>query len=598
MYVKIWAIKSNTVRGGKVGLKNSLNYINDDDKTITEEESTLEMGNMAANAVRTLEYMGNEEKTQNKYISGYLCDPEFAVEQFMEIKEQNLARIGKTVDEDTGNFAYHIIQSFPDDLEISAEEVHQCGIELAQKLGTYQAVICSHVNPIVDEDTGEVHGLCKHNHILINSHCSDPVKQYGSITKMKYNDCKETYAELQRYNDEIALAHGLPIIDNPDMNRKYSWVENKAIKDGTSWKEQIRNDIDLAKRETSNWEDFKKNLIDKGYEIKEGKYTSYKAPGQERSSRCKTLGDDYTKDAILGYWKEREKIKDEVNEIIEDNKKKEKQALENYYFNPRRYNTKTKKPYRIGLYDKYGIKRSTLELMILLAMVIIKNEGNNYQSSYAADAEKNPIYGKTDWKLQNMVDTIKISREEKVNNLSDVEKRLNDAGITLARLKSQIKKADTAINNMTILHNHLDTYLKYKEDVESIKNLPEGDVKEQLKAENASMIKAYAESMEYLNAAPSRKELITDETKQTEFINRYEDLQTRKEELELKLEEASERYRKYKKLSYHLELAQSDEYCYGPDFTPERQEELHQKMKEEQLIEQEEREQEQQHKER
>jgi len=35
-----------------------------------------------------------------------------------------------------------------------------------------------------------------------------------------------------------------------------------------------------------------------GYEIKKGKYISFRAPGQERFSRAKTLGEDYAEEAI------------------------------------------------------------------------------------------------------------------------------------------------------------------------------------------------------------------------------------------------------------------------------------------------------------
>lgn len=35
-----------------------------------------------------------------------------------------------------------------------------------------------------------------------------------------------------------------------------------------------------------------------GYEIKQGKYISFRAAGQERFTRCKTLGVSYTEEAI------------------------------------------------------------------------------------------------------------------------------------------------------------------------------------------------------------------------------------------------------------------------------------------------------------
>ena len=35
-----------------------------------------------------------------------------------------------------------------------------------------------------------------------------------------------------------------------------------------------------------------------GYEVKQGKFISFRAPGQERFTRCKTLGEDYTEERI------------------------------------------------------------------------------------------------------------------------------------------------------------------------------------------------------------------------------------------------------------------------------------------------------------
>ena len=39
-------------------------------------------------------------------------------------------------------------------------------------------------------------------------------------------------------------------------------------------------------------------LQEQGYEVKRGKYVSFRAPGQERFTRCKTLGKTYTEEAI------------------------------------------------------------------------------------------------------------------------------------------------------------------------------------------------------------------------------------------------------------------------------------------------------------
>ncbi len=40
-------------------------------------------------------------------------------------------------------------------------------------------------------------------------------------------------------------------------------------------------------------------LQEQSYEVKRGKYVSFRAPGQERFTRCKTLGETYTEEAII-----------------------------------------------------------------------------------------------------------------------------------------------------------------------------------------------------------------------------------------------------------------------------------------------------------
>ena len=98
--------------------------------------------------------MSNTDKVKGKYVSGYMCNVNKAKESFLWTQSvMKQLYPNKRTD---GNIAYHIVQSFPQDIDISDEEVHQCGIELVKKLGKYQAYICSHVHPEIDED-GVVH---------------------------------------------------------------------------------------------------------------------------------------------------------------------------------------------------------------------------------------------------------------------------------------------------------------------------------------------------------------------------------------------------------------------------------------------------------
>ena len=562
MIVKIWAIKSNTVKGGRKGIKDSLNYITDKEKVYDTVDGTVDIEKMEESINNTIEYMGDKDKIEKKYISGYLCNPEFAVEEFMMVKEQNLARIGKTLEEDDGNAAYHIVQSFPDDIDISNEEIHQCGLELCKKIGLYQAVITSHVHPVIDKETGELKGTKKHNHILINSHCMDPVKQFGKITKMKYNDCKETYAQLQVWNDEIAKEHNLPIIENPDKGKSYSWYENDQIRKGTSWKQKIRTDIDNTKKVSNDWDTFIEYMKGAGYEVKEGKYVSYKAEGQERSVRDKTLGREYMKDSIINYWQERERLENEVKIEIENNDKTTEPKKQDFYFNPRLVEKRTKKPYKIGLYTSTGRERGTLELVFLLAMVIINKEYDKWKMKPDELNLENPIFGKKDWKLQNMVDAIKISREENVTDREEIKTKLNELGTDISKLKVQIKRNDITYNKMKVIDDNIKLYEEVKDVCELLQTIPDGEEKEQLLKKHTLELKQYKKSKAILYRYKIEKEEDIED-----FLNRFKEVCNKQKELENRYDNVSEQYRKLKKLEYNLSLAENEQYCFGPAYS-------------------------------
>ena len=232
MIVKIWPIKADYGGergkvGGLEGLENSVKYIMDKEKIIaTEEEEKAYKGfdesdvlegsriNRDFDINRVVSYMANKDKTEIKYASTYLCPESNPAIDFRNSANLLAVKSGFKIDPDTGAMAFHLVQSFPEHLNISDEEVHQCGMDLVQRLGKYQALICSHVHPVLDEKN-EVHGKCKHNHILLNAYMHPDFYDYTAPDVGKYNDCVESYRQLQIYNDEIAIEHGLPIIRWP-----------------------------------------------------------------------------------------------------------------------------------------------------------------------------------------------------------------------------------------------------------------------------------------------------------------------------------------------------------------------------------------------
>lgn len=307
------------IAGKTASVKDAINYISDDSKTakisaqsdtnyleLCEDLSFTEFRTLMKDSVnRTLEYIGDESKA-GRYISGYLCNPNQAEFQFWVTKKINCSRIGEKVEEDTGNYFYHIIQSFPEEIEISDDEVHRCGIELVEKLGLYQAVVASHVHPVIDEE-GEHHGKCKHNHIVMNSHIYHEFVDPNNPYKMKYNDCRESYARLQLINDQIAIEHGLPIIANPEKGHGYSWFESRAVKEGKSWKQRVRIDISNVMRSCNDMNSFVETMQAAGYEIRfghsrdKGDYIAYTTPENQRIGDY-NLGREYLKNDLENYW--------------------------------------------------------------------------------------------------------------------------------------------------------------------------------------------------------------------------------------------------------------------------------------------------------
>lgn len=84
----------------------------------------------------------------------------------------------------------------------------------------------------------------------------------------------------------------------PGQNKGKSYIEHQAAQNGTSYKAKLKAAIDRLIPVSSSPEDLLVRLQREGYEIKRRKYISARAPDQERFTRLKTLGADYTEEAV------------------------------------------------------------------------------------------------------------------------------------------------------------------------------------------------------------------------------------------------------------------------------------------------------------
>jgi len=229
---------------------------------------------------RALDYIQNPEKTDGKMlVSSFGCGYETAFEEF----DITLSRAR----EKGNNLAHHLIQSFEPG-ESTPEQAHEIGKRLADELtkGRHEYVLTTHV------DKGHIH-----NHLIF---CAA-----SFIDHKKYVSNKKSYYEIRNYSDKLCKEYGLAVLaPSHDKDRGAGkgkhYAEYAADKEGGgSWKSKLKTAIDNIIPNVKDFEELLKQLQEQGYEIKRGKHISVRAPGQERFTRTKTLGADYTEEAII-----------------------------------------------------------------------------------------------------------------------------------------------------------------------------------------------------------------------------------------------------------------------------------------------------------
>ena len=177
--------------------------------------------------------------------------------------------------------AIHYIQSFSPDDDVTPELAHKIAKAFLRKAfgDDVQAVIATHV------DKNHLH-----SHIIINSY---------SLSGKKYYANRKSLKRIREISDGVCKAFGIDIHPNlTGKGKSINYKEWERRKNGTSWKQQIRDEIDKLIPTVNSLDELLQTLEESGYEIKRGKYISIRAPGQERFVRTKTLGDEYTEDSL------------------------------------------------------------------------------------------------------------------------------------------------------------------------------------------------------------------------------------------------------------------------------------------------------------
>lgn len=225
---------------------------------------------------KAIAYILNPEKTDEKLlVSSYGCASETAAREFewtrkiAEQKGMNPVRI----------IARHVIQSFEIG-EVTPELAHEIGKQFADEIlgGKYEYVLTTHI----DKDH-------VHNHLIFNA--------VDFVNYHAYKSYKRIYYDMREVSDRLCKENGLSVIP-PSQNKGMGYKEYTEAKRGTSWKQKLKQTIDRLVITAKDYDDFLRLVQEAGYEIKTGKYISFRAKGQERFTRSKTIGENYTEERI------------------------------------------------------------------------------------------------------------------------------------------------------------------------------------------------------------------------------------------------------------------------------------------------------------
>lgn len=289
---------------------------------------------------KSVAYICNPAKTEDELlISSFACSPDTAHKEFMYALGENTKK--------GDNLAYHLIQSFSPEDNVSPAEAHKIGQALADEVleGKYSYVLTTHT---------EKNHL--HNHIIF---CAT-----DNIDHKKYNDCKRSYHKIRQISDRLCDEYNLSVI-KPGKQQGKSHYEWQMDKEGKSYKTWLRKEIDSAIRSCGNYENFIAIIKSKGIEVKgdnlgeeQLKYISFKPYSAQRFTRgsARSLGEDYTRERIMERIAERQLSRTKMpskplknNQLIDTSTEK---MMENYGL--RNWGQKKNIKLITSLYAKHG----------------------------------------------------------------------------------------------------------------------------------------------------------------------------------------------------------------------------------------------------
>lgn len=229
----------------------------------------------------TMLYCVDARKTAHQgrsLVSGFNCNVYTAYLEMLTTKQQ----FRKT----DGQQFFQFVQSFPEDADITPEEVHQIGLEFAaHQFPGFEVLVATHCN------TDNLH-----NHILVNS------VSYQSGKKLHQNH--DDLVRHRQVNDEVCMAHGQAVLESYHKGQKKKRAqagEYRAAERGESWKFTLIKAIEEALLYSPDRESFIQNMEYEGYQVQWSdarKHITYTCPNGMKCRDNKLHDETYLKENL------------------------------------------------------------------------------------------------------------------------------------------------------------------------------------------------------------------------------------------------------------------------------------------------------------
>ena len=472
-------------------------------------------------------YAVNGLKTNNgELVSCVGCDVESAAYSFLTALSNN--DYHKNHDSVEPVKAYHIIQSFSKDDNITPKQANALGLEMMERMfgGKYAFICATHT------DKGHIH-----NHIVVSS------AERARTGKM-INDDLSLLHTLRKTSDQLCRENGLNVIEKPKGHGKHykEWSADLCSPNGSK-KQQLRDLIDSQIKLATDFDNFLALMKDQGAKFetkispKYGQFTKYKLPGASENdhwNRGYRLGSGYSDQMISkrierritfeanreAKRKEREiarkekrasmsnaekaidrtqlKISNIVDtstmDITSDNYQKKKWYDKQNAMLAEKIKEKLHKKYGISyteikatinrLTAENNIRKSTiseskepienLREMIDYCKIYMETYRTNERYEASKDPERyyenhdaalNAFNAAEDYLSRKGYDTSILRDKDKAEKfISTLQKRLEAAEDTVATEKEEIKKNEKAIAELRSAQKNLDRYHKKTRD--------------------------------------------------------------------------------------------------------------------------------------